>query len=211
LFPKILSPEGDPVVFSSSTYKIDDVTFVMNSLKQDSRFDYDPGSGKTFIWKGPLDSKKHDPVYTEGIGRICGTVLLDDHSITVGCFTHKRWEVCVNLSKSVLGDKMCPEIIKSETGIADAIMDNPHISDDKKNLKSPEMMELEQRVINAYYIMWLDEKIPSLGGKTPREAAKDPKLRQDLILLLNEIENTSGSLSNVPRPPIEKTKQDLGL
>jgi hypothetical protein len=161
--------------------------------------------------KVPLIVKKHDPVYTEGIGRIYGKVLLDDHSITVECFTYKRWEVCVNLSKSVLGDKIGPEIIKSETGIADAIMDNPHISDDKKNQKSPEMRELEQGVINAYYIMWLDEKIPSLVGKTPREAAKDPKLRQDLILLLNEIENTSGSLSNVLRPAIEKTKQDLGL
>jgi len=211
LFPQIISPEGDPVVFNSSTYKIEDMPYVMNSLKQDSRFDYDPGSGKTFIWKGPLDTKKHDPVNTEGIGRIYGTILLDDHSITVECFTHKRWEICVNLLKSILGDKMGPEIIKSETGIADAIMANPRIGDGEEDQKSPEMRELEQRVINAYYMKWLDEKIPLLGGKTPREAAKDPKLRQQLILLLNEMENTSGPVSKVPRPPIEKMKRDLGL
>ena len=35
---------------------------------------------------------------------------------------------------------------------------------------------------------WLDEKVPALGGLTPRQAAADPTRRPDLERLLNEFE-----------------------
>jgi hypothetical protein len=35
---------------------------------------------------------------------------------------------------------------------------------------------------------WLDEKIPALGGRTPREAAASVRLRPRLIALLKEFE-----------------------
>ena len=31
-----------------------------------------------------------------------------------------------------------------------------------------------QKSMDDYYMNWLDEKIPALEGKTPREAANDP-------------------------------------
>ena len=58
---------------------------------------------------------------------------------------------------------------------------------------------------------WIDDKIPALGNKTPREASKDPELRMELISLLNEIESSSDPSSKVPRPPIEKMKKELHL
>ncbi|MGC8516193.1 MAG: hypothetical protein ACP5OC_08705, partial [Thermoplasmata archaeon] len=211
LFPPIVSPEGDPVIFHSSTYRVDDMSYVMKKLSQDSRFDYDPESGNAFIWKGPLDDGKTDPVKTDLGNRVFGTVLLMDNSITVECFTQNRWRLCVNLLKAILGDKMGPEIMKSETGIADAIKDRPHTSDKQEQKKSPEIMKIEQDLINAYYMKWMDEKIPALGGKTPREAARDPDLKQELISLLNDIERTPGPLAKVPRPPIDLMKKELGL
>ena len=211
LFPQILSSEGDPVEFHSSTYRIDDMSYVMSKLNQDSRFDFDPGSGNTFIWKGPIDNGKTRDVKTDIGIRVYGTIRLIDDSITVECFTQNRWRTCVTVLKSLLGDKMGPEIIKSETGIADAIKDL-HVTGDKfEEKKSPEMKKIEQDLIDAYYMKWIDEKIPALGGKTPREAARDPDSRQQLILLLNDIESKSGPLSKVPKPPIERMKKELGL
>ena len=101
--------------------------------------------------------------------------------------------------------------LKSETGIADAIKDL-HVTGDKfEEKKSPEMKKIEQDLIDAYYMKWIDEKIPALGGKTPREAARDPDSKQQLILLLNDIESKAGPLSKVPQPPIERMKKELGL
>jgi hypothetical protein len=211
LFPHILSSEGDPVEFHSSTYRIDDMSYVMSKLNQDSRFDFDPGSGNTFIWKSPIDNGKTRDVKTD-IG-ICvyGTIRLIDDSITVECFTQNMWRTCVTVLKSLLGDKMGPEIIKSETGIADAIKDL-HVTCDKfEEKKSPEMKKIEQDLIDAYYMKWIDEKIPALGGKTPRESARDPDSKHQLILLLNDMESKSGPLSKVPKPPIERMKKELGL
>ena len=206
-FPQILSSEGDPVEFHSSTYRIDDMSYVMSKLNQDSRFDFDPGSGNTFIWKGPIDNGKTRDVKTDIGIRVYGTIRLIDDSITVECFTQNRWRTCVTVLKSLLGDKMGPEIIKSETGIADAIKDL-HVTGDKfEEKKSPEMKKIEQDLIDAYYMKWIDEKIPALGGKTPREAARDPDSKHQLILLLNDIESKSGPLSKVPKPPIERMKK----
>ena len=139
LFPQILSSEGDPVEFHSSTYRIDDMSYVMSKLNQDSRFDFDPGSGNTFIWKGPIDNGKTRDVKMDIGIRVYGTISLIDDSITVECFTHNRCRTCVTVLKLLLGDKMGPEITKSETGIADAIKDL-HVTGDKfEEKKSPEM------------------------------------------------------------------------
>lgn len=35
---------------------------------------------------------------------------------------------------------------------------------------------------------WVDESVPALGGLTPREAAADPEARDDLVLLLHEMD-----------------------
>ena len=117
----------------------------------------------------------------------------------------------MNVLKSLLGDKMEPEIIKSETGIADAIKDL-HVAGDKfEEKKSPEMKKIEQDLIDAYYMKWIDEKIPALGGKTPREAVRDPNSKQQLILLLNDLESKSGPLSKVPKPPYRKNENRTGI
>ena len=129
--------------FHSSTYRIDDLSYIMSKLNQDSRFDFDPESGNTFIWKGPIDDGKTRNIKTDIGIRVYGTIRLADDSITVECFTQNRWRKCVTVLNSLLGDKMGPEIIKSETGIADAIKDL-HVAGDKfEEKKSPEMKKIE--------------------------------------------------------------------
>jgi hypothetical protein len=53
--------------------------------------------------------------------------------------------------------------------------------------------EVEARIVgqafHRHFTAWLDEKVPALGGETPRAAAQDPGRRPKLIQLLREIEN----------------------
>ncbi len=46
-----------------------------------------------------------------------------------------------------------------------------------------------QRYLDSHYRGWMDEKIPALGGKSPREAARDFEGREQLAALLKELEN----------------------
>lgn len=62
-----------------------------------------------------------------------------------------------------------------------------------------------------HYRGWLDEKIPALSGKTPRQAARDPRLRKDLDLLLREIERAEGRRPAAERFDLGIVRRELGL
>jgi hypothetical protein len=49
--------------------------------------------------------------------------------------------------------------------------------------------EVMQRFLDGHYRRWLDEKIPALGGRSPREAAREFDGREQLVELLKELEN----------------------
>ena len=49
--------------------------------------------------------------------------------------------------------------------------------------------EVTQRYLDSHYREWLDEKISALGGKSPRESARDFEGRERLVALLKELEN----------------------
>ena len=106
---------------------------------------------------------------------------------------------------------MVPEIIRSETKIADAISGQHLNSDVHDEKKSPEIKRIVQDLINAYYMKRMDMKIPALDGKAPREAVKDPHLKKQLISVLNDMESKTSPLAIGPKPPIERIKRELGL
>jgi hypothetical protein len=45
------------------------------------------------------------------------------------------------------------------------------------------------KVLHRHFTEWLDQPVPALDGRTPRAAARDPRLRPKLIQLLREMEN----------------------
>ena len=45
------------------------------------------------------------------------------------------------------------------------------------------------KVLHRHFTEWLDQPVPALNGRTPRAAARDPRLRPRLIQLLREMEN----------------------
>lgn len=66
--------------------------------------------------------------------------------------------------------------------------------------------------IEQLYMRWADEKVPALGGITPREAVKTSEGREKVIGLVNDWENR---MSHGPNQPIqfdfEKLRRELGI
>ena len=73
----------------------------------------------------------------------------------------------------------------------------------------------EEAMIRAYkeqhYARWIDEAIPALQGKTPREAARSKSLREKLIWMLNDLELKEQSQPEGTRYSVEKLRDVLGL
>lgn len=72
-----------------------------------------------------------------------------------------------------------------------------------------------QAVLREYkeqhYAQWLNDAIPALGGKTPREAARTQKRREQLIMLLSDLELAESELPEPERFDFQKLRYALGL
>ena len=76
----------------------------------------------------------------------------------------------------------------------------------------PELQAMVRAVKEKHYRAWLDERIPAIGGLTPREAARGKaKDRQALALLVAEIENHEARLPEGQRFDVVGLRRELGL
>lgn len=81
----------------------------------------------------------------------------------------------------------------------------------KRAPPTPEMIEAVRDFKRKHFESWLDTPIPALAGMTPREAATKPRKREDLVLLLKEIENRESRLPPDERVDVAKLWDDLGM
>jgi len=75
----------------------------------------------------------------------------------------------------------------------------------------PELQAMVRAVKEKHYQAWLDERIPALGGLTPRDARGKAKDRQALALLVAEIENHEARLPEGQRFDVVGLRRELGL
>lgn len=74
-----------------------------------------------------------------------------------------------------------------------------------------EVREMMREVVVRHYDHWLDEKIPALGGHTPRQAAASAELRPRLFVLLKELEIHESVRPELERYDTRRLWRALGL
>jgi hypothetical protein len=88
--------------------------------------------------------------------------------------------------------------------------------DAERPLAAPEPMDADvQEVIRnqkvSHYESWLDTSIPALGGKTPKQAARNPRGRDALNALLKTIENAEAREPAAIRYDVNILRRALGI
>ena len=58
---------------------------------------------------------------------------------------------------------------------------------------------------------WLDEQLPVLGGKTPRQAARTKRGQEHVVRLLHDQENSTAKLPGGDRVDFSVAYRELGL
>ncbi len=90
------------------------------------------------------------------------------------------------------------------------------IKDDKAaepDLSPEEEAEMLVDIMEQYFMEWIDTPLKPLNGKTPKQAAKNPKIRDEVIELMKGYENNTKHLLREKGVEID-TKwmwQELGL
>ena len=81
-------------------------------------------------------------------------------------------------------------------------------------MQHPEVREHVSELISRHWDGWIDQAIPALGGKTPREAVKSPDGREAVDALLKDAERDRGQDSltaEANRKDAHKVRESLGL
>lgn len=76
---------------------------------------------------------------------------------------------------------------------------------------SREFASIAKDFRERHMLAWLDDEIPALGDLTPREAAKSPRSRKSLELLLREFENHEARLPENERFDVNRLRIELDM
>ena len=79
--------------------------------------------------------------------------------------------------------------------------------------REPEARAFMERMWREHWANWLDEELPALRGKTPRQAARDPRGREWLEALLLSFESSAADATgpNLLAPDVAALRRELGL
>lgn len=76
---------------------------------------------------------------------------------------------------------------------------------------TPEIQALEAELMQRHWDAWIDTKLPALGNRTPRQAAKTTKGRERLEALLTDFARSAEQTSSGFRPDLHDLRRRLGL
>ena len=77
--------------------------------------------------------------------------------------------------------------------------------------RTPEIQALEAELMQRHWDAWIDTKVPALGNRTPRQAAKTPKGRERLEALLSDFARAGEQRSSTFQPDLADLRRRLGL
>lgn len=77
--------------------------------------------------------------------------------------------------------------------------------------RTPEIEALEAEMARKHWDAWIDTKVPALGNRTPRQAAKTPLGRERLAALLSDFGRMAERGPSAGRPDVEALRRVLGL
>jgi len=80
-----------------------------------------------------------------------------------------------------------------------------------EHVPGPEELALVGEYLQGHYRRWLDEPLPALGGKTPRDAARTDRGRLQVEELLKDIENTSLAIPGGDAVDFDALRRELAV
>ncbi|MGH9225937.1 MAG: DUF1841 family protein [Acidimicrobiales bacterium] len=170
--PEILTMEGEPVVLCEARYQVGDLAALASLDKVLARDD-------ELTWSEAVEVDRRP--------WIRGTVAVDGAELVVTANSEARFgRLCRAVESAVPGLEL---LAQKATPAADLIAARGSSS----SLPLPQAVPPEAADAVAAFLReqedrWIDERIPALGGLTPREAAHDPTRREQLEALLHEFD-----------------------
>jgi len=205
----LTTPEGDDIVFTSAHYRHAAQEEISAILQQADDFDLEDvdGAPLNFIW---VETRPDAPSHIAPLDRrILAHLTLTASTLEVEAFSHRRLTNCRQRLGELVGDLV--QLVDIQVKDMDEALRESHPAESEPYIPPSEVIaELEEKMLRQ----WLEESIPALDGKTPREAMKTAEGRQQLRELFDYIEQMQKNVPPAPgmfSPDYRKAKKMLGL
>jgi hypothetical protein len=221
--PTLVTPEGDPLVFVRARYRLcdrpgderspmDEIARLLDRAEDfgvGNEVDAEPDEETLqFPWYETAPGAK--PPQDSMDRRVLAMVTLTPNELEIETMSQQRMARCRRRLEDLLGALIHHAETTTKT-VAQVLAEPPPTDAPEPAVLPPEAIaEIEDRMLRQ----WLDESIPALDGRTPREAARTPEGRQMLEDLFEYIERQQARMRQAPgmfSPDYRKAKTMLGL
>ena len=193
--PTLQNTDGDPLEFHELVLHAADSGAVIEALARRPDVDYNEHEGEwTWLRERPPGDERSDFDDVIAMGRI--QVIGDEILVSVNSAARaRRIRAWLEAIPGVRFDKMDA---RSFEALRDAVRDRP--LDDRPSAAerefqhAPEVVELLTRRIRAHYVNWMDDSIPALAGRTPRQAVRTKKGRAQVLRMIHTLPSVGHGL-----------------
>jgi hypothetical protein len=227
--PRMQNTDGEPLELQRLLYDIDDPGEAFVALKDlaegeteaellaEAEFD---DAGKLRRAELPW-RKRGNAMHASWTNTVLGTLRIDGRELRAEVNSAARAARLRELIEARLGGRARFRVAKIES--PQALLERAKAPQDEAELQRreaerarlaevPEVRAALAEQLRAYYRGWLDQKIPALGDRTPREAVADPDGREALEALLVQIERRGADMHPPLDPAIPRElRETLGL
>jgi hypothetical protein len=226
--PRLVNFEGDPLEWHELVFDIESPMTAFNGLKTlgSARRSADSLKEAKKNERGEIRiieldwTRKLDPDRKASRNTLLGHIRIEDRTLIVEVNSARRAEVIraeiekrLGSAAAYRGTRLRPsEDMMKEIGSRDPSMKTaeaglPQTPD------TPEIREEIRKYLEAHWKRWMREKIPALGGITPKAAAKTADGRESLDALLKDMERHEEGLEGFlsQKEFISRARKELGL
>lgn len=220
-FPIIVTPEGQQFILAKSIYLVHDHEEVRKKLTQipgielsQDEFVENGQAGISFNWSVPI--KKEEGYLRVGENfRIMGFIELRSSRLKLECNSKERLENGKALIEHHLGkniEHQADSFQDLDVAMEEYREKRPARNGSGKNIP-PEVEQEIARINEEQHNRWVDESVPALGGKTPREAVKTKNGRKKVEELLKQFENIEERHRRAGKPwyDVNRLRKMMGL
>jgi hypothetical protein len=228
--PKLCNTDGDPLAPTTLHFELrclpQEAFDALQTLGLDELVEGQLGDAK-FDAGGALRavrfdwSKRGNRKLKEWDNTTLGTLRIDGSRLTVNVNSQRR---AAKIRKEVehrLGARVMFKraVIESIEQMLEATRGRPETAKERRQREDnerlnalPEVQARLRAMAAAHWQSWLDEKIPALNNRTPRQASRTAKGRERLEALLQQFEWQAEGGANEPfAPDLAALRAELGL
>jgi hypothetical protein len=187
--PTLTNTDGDPLLPSTTRLPVAHATAIEVERRIDAvaGWERDEGDVPQWTWrKQPADAT----------GTVLGSARLTQDALVIDTNSRERMDLALAMLRPVLGALVGAGLTSHEDVVhalrqprSSRASTRPRAPEPEPALDPAVMAEVLNRMKEAHYRRTLDEPVPMLGNRTPRECARSKQGRKKLANWIKEIEN----------------------